>query len=298
MLSQPGSAPDRDPGAPKLPAVTSETIGGAAPAGRRQRLLAAYDGQRRAGLSMRLPEGAHEQLDGPLYRSWGWAERGLVLHRDLSALDGPALERLIQRQVRFFSSLGLAFEWKTFGHDRSADLPGRLLAAGFLPEAEESLMVGELDQLETAHRLPPGLRLRRARSRADCRLAALVLAQVWEVGLEQIADFFHRDLEANPEDVCLLLVEAAQGPVAVARANLSPGSDFASLWSGTTVPEWRGRGLYRALVARRAELARRRGFRYLQVDASELSRPILERLGFLAVSTTTPYVWSPERGQR
>jgi hypothetical protein len=29
------------------------------------------------------------------------------------------------------------------------------------------------------------------------------------------------------------------------------------------------------------------------VDASSDSRPILERLGFIAVTTTTPYVWSP-----
>jgi hypothetical protein len=28
------------------------------------------------------------------------------------------------------------------------------------------------------------------------------------------------------------------------------------------------------------------------VDASEESRPILERLGFVAVTTTTPYVWT------
>ena len=35
------------------------------------------------------------------------------------------------------------------------------------------------------------------------------------------------------------------------------------------------------------------GFRYLETDASDDSRPILERLGFRAVTTTTPYVWSP-----
>jgi hypothetical protein len=29
------------------------------------------------------------------------------------------------------------------------------------------------------------------------------------------------------------------------------------------------------------------------VDASDDSRPILERLGFVAVTTTTPCVWSP-----
>ena len=58
-------------------------------------------------------------------------------------------------------------------------------------------------------------------------------------------------------------------------------------------PAWRGRGIYRATVAHRANLAAERGFRYLEVDASDASRPILERLGFTAVTTTTPYVWSP-----
>jgi len=46
-------------------------------------------------------------------------------------------------------------------------------------------------------------------------------------------------------------------------------------------------------VARRAQLAVARGVRYLQVDASDDSKPILLRLGFRAVTTTTPYVWSP-----
>jgi GNAT superfamily N-acetyltransferase len=75
----------------------------------------------------------------------------------------------------------------------------------------------------------------------------------------------------------------------------SPGTEFAGLWGGSTRAQWRGRGIYRALVARRAQLAAERGVRYLQVDASSDSRPILERLGFLAVTTTTPYVWTPPR---
>jgi hypothetical protein len=46
-------------------------------------------------------------------------------------------------------------------------------------------------------------------------------------------------------------------------------------------------------VAYRANLAAARAFRYLETDASDDSRPILERLGFTAVTSTTPYVWSP-----
>src|SRR5437868_6794294 len=49
----------------------------------------------------------------------------------------------------------------------------------------------------------------------------------------------------------------------------------------------------RATVAYRAALAGKRGFGLIEVDASANSLPILERLGFVAVTTTTPYVWSP-----
>jgi GNAT superfamily N-acetyltransferase len=74
---------------------------------------------------------------------------------------------------------------------------------------------------------------------------------------------------------------------------LRPRTEFAGLWGGSTLSQWRGRGIYRALAAARAQLAAARGVRYLQVDASRDSAPILRRLGFRAVTTTTPHVWTP-----
>jgi len=47
------------------------------------------------------------------------------------------------------------------------------------------------------------------------------------------------------------------------------------------------------MVAYRARLAEERGYRFLHVDATENSRPVLERLGFLTVGGTTPYIWTP-----
>jgi GNAT superfamily N-acetyltransferase len=86
------------------------------------------------------------------------------------------------------------------------------------------------------------------------------------------------------------VVALADGrPVAAARAEFHEGTDFASLWGGGTLPEWRGRGIFRALVARRAAVAADRGYRYLQVDALPTSEPILARLGFVRLATTTPY---------
>jgi GNAT superfamily N-acetyltransferase len=91
----------------------------------------------------------------------------------------------------------------------------------------------------------------------------------------------------------MVVAMAGDEPVCSARIEFLPGTEFAGLWGGGTVPAWRGRGIYRALVAYRAGLAAARGYRYLQVDASPDSRPILERLGFVRLARTTPYVWEP-----
>ena len=91
----------------------------------------------------------------------------------------------------------------------------------------------------------------------------------------------------------VFVAEAETQVVSAAWLTIKPGTGFAGLWGGATLPGWRGRGVYRALVAQRAKLAASRGVRYLQVDASDESRPILSRLGLVAVTTTTPYVWTP-----
>ncbi len=60
------------------------------------------------------------------------------------------------------------------------------------------------------------------------------------------------------------------------------------LWlaGGATLPSSRGRGLYRALVRTRWEDAVRLGAGALVVQASGMSRPILERLGFRVTGAT------------
>ena len=100
-------------------------------------------------------------------------------------------------------------------------------------------------------------------------------------------------LRNSPETMVIVVAMAGDEPVSSARVSFGAGTDFAGLWGGGTLPQWRGRGIYRALVGYRARLAVARGYRYLQVDASPESRPILERLGFACLAQTTPYVWSP-----
>ena len=87
------------------------------------------------------------------------------------------------------------------------------------------------------------------------------------------------------------VAEADGRVVSAGRLNRVEGTEFAGLWGGATLPEWRGQGSYRALTAARARFAISEGVRYLHSDCSAMSRPILERSGLVAVTTSTPYLW-------
>ncbi len=89
----------------------------------------------------------------------------------------------------------------------------------------------------------------------------------------------------------LWVAEADGQMVSAGRLEPVPDTDVAGIWGGSTLKRWRGRGIYRALTAARARSALRLGKTIIHSDSTEFSRPILERSGFLKVSTTTPYEW-------
>jgi GNAT superfamily N-acetyltransferase len=256
-------------------------------------LLAAFDRQLRARVFEPLPEGITVERDGPVLRFTGDPSRGWVLYRDLGGLEGEALDALIARQVEIFAARGEPFEWKTYAHDEPADLPERLRAAGFVPEEPETVLVGPVEAVAAEPQLPEGLEIREVTELADLRRIDELERSIYGETHHELAESLARERAADPGALRIFLVEAAGEPVCAGWLRLESGTEFASLWGGGTRPGWRGRGLYRALVVHRAQRARERGYRYLQVDASDESRPILERLGFVALTTTTPYVWSP-----
>ena len=256
-------------------------------------LLHAYDSQLRARAGDRLPDGVSVERDGPVVRLLGYPFGGFVVYSHLDALEGPDLDELIARQVRAFAERGSRFEWKLHGHDLPADLPERLVAAGFVPEEQETVVIAPVAQIAGEPQVPAGVSLREVTARVDLeRIAAHELA-VWNDDHSWLADMLEGEVIADPDALTVLVAEAGDTVVCAAWIRYERGTEFATLWGGATLPEWRRRGIYRALVAYRANLAAARGFRYLETDASDDSRPILERLGFVAVTTTTPYIWSP-----
>jgi GNAT superfamily N-acetyltransferase len=217
----------------------------------------------------------------------------LIGYSDLGGLEGRELDAFIARQIRVFEELGKRFEWKLHGHDQPADLADRLLAAGFVPEELETVVIARVPDVAAAPRIPDGITLREVTTRGDFDRIAAMEAEIWGDAHIDLPDMFEAERTANPEAISILVAEAGDRMVSAAWIRFEKGTDFATLWGGATLPDWRRRGIYRATVAHRANLAAERGFRFLQVDSSPDSRPILERLGFVAVTTTTPYVWTP-----
>ncbi|MER8033033.1 GNAT family N-acetyltransferase [Streptomyces bauhiniae] len=208
-----------------------------------------------------------------------------------SGLDAAGADRAIGEQIAYFTGLGRDFEWKLYGHDGPEDLGERLTGAGFRAEEPETLMVGEIAELALEERLPAGVRLVRAADAAGVDLVVAVHERVFGTDGAALRAHLLARLAADPGTVLAVVALAGDEPVASARLELVPGGDFAGLWGGGTVEEWRGRGLYRALVAHRTRVAAAHGCRHVQVDASAMSRPVLERLGLHALTTTTPYVY-------
>jgi hypothetical protein len=260
-------------------------------------LLAAYDAQVRDRVPDPLPRSVTVERDGPLLRFFGLAGRGFVVYRDLGGLEGADLDELIARQVEVFAERGERFEWKLHGHDRPEDLSQRLRAAGFVPEDTETIVIAPVAEIAREVRLPEGVSLREVTSRADLLRVAALEQAVWGESDQEdwLVNMLESERAVDPDSLTIVVAEAGPTVVCAAWIRFERGTEFATLWGGATLPEWRRRGIYRATVVYRARLAAGRRFRYLEIDASDDSRPILERLGFTAVTTTTPYVWSPPR---
>ena len=235
-------------------------------------------------------DGAPTERDGLVTRI-DYPHNGFIATPADTGLRGADLDAFIARQRDHFLDRWRSVEWKTYGYDQPADLPERLIAAGFVPEERETVVVGASEALAGLPTGVPGVTIRETTDLADFTAIGELHTEIWGEDWTWVADDLRdRSAQLGPDGYRVLVAEADGRLVSAAWLVMRTRSEFAGLWGGSTLEAYRGRGIYRALVARRAAIARAGGFAYLQVDASDDSRPILERLGFVALTTTTPYV--------
>src|SRR5208282_4240984 len=195
---------------------------------------------------------------------------------------------VVTEQVEYFRRSGGSVEWKVFGHDQPGNLETILSAAGFVPDPPETLIAFDLREGLPEGMVTVGIDFRRVTDDAGIHDAVAANVAAFGPEAQDRAMAYEQRLRAPNQAVVVAYAEGA--PIASGRVDLPPGRSFAGLWGGGTAPAYRHRGVYRGLVHERAVLARNAGYHYLTADALETSRPILERLGFVPLTTTRGWI--------
>jgi GNAT superfamily N-acetyltransferase len=241
-------------------------------------ILALYDVQMRNDPPPEL--GVRHERAGSVVRAVG--RYNCILSSHLNAENADAA---IAEQAAHFRNAHSDVEWKVYSHDLPADLGQRLGVAGFEPDDAETLMAFDLANDLAAGAMPNDVVVQRVADKRGLEDLVAVNEAIWDHGDVARNEMYAQRL--RDPSLGLYVAYADGRPVAAARLEMPRDRPFAGLWGGCTLPEFRGRGIFRAIVAARAAEARVNGFRFLNVDAAETSRPILERLGFNALCGVT-----------
>lgn len=206
-----------------------------------------------------------------------------------SSLNADNADAVIEQEKAYMKALGHNIEWKCYSHDTPPDLGQRLIAAGFEPEEIEAIMVYDLDDPADKLKSLPTPNIRRIIDPDEVDGLLEVQRKVWGGDYTYLVADLSHDLRETPDQLSMYGAYVDDVLVSSAWVRFIPGSQFASLWGGSTLEQYRGQGHYTALMAVRAQEAARRGVRFLTVDASPMSRPILEKQGFRVISWANDY---------
>ncbi|HEV3350517.1 MAG TPA: GNAT family N-acetyltransferase [Methylomirabilota bacterium] len=213
--------------------------------------------------------------------------------------EASEADEVISEARAIFASRRLPFMWTLDPDAQPPDFAEQLAKHGAHPDphgAEAQVMVMAIEATVNA---PPieGLVIRDALADLETFLMANKAAvEAFEANLpidspESIAMQDRRRLNFRAEGNRHLLLATVDGePAGSAGMGVFPPT-AAILQGGAVRPKFRGRGIYRALVAARQEIARRAGVEDgLTVWGGHMSGPILAGLGFEKVGWRRFYV--------
>jgi GNAT superfamily N-acetyltransferase len=213
---------------------------------------------------------------------------GMVIY---SRLDASNADAVIEAQIAYYEGIGQDFEWKVFGHDQPADLKDRLARRGFEIEEAEALLVLDLASPPPVLLAPPAHEVTRITDPDKIADVMAVQNKIWDEDFSWLGDYLVSDLRERPDTLSVYVVFKEGVPVSSAWLRFREGSPFASMWGGSTLDAYRGQGIYTALLAVRVQEAQARGVRFLTIDASPMSRPIVEKHGFQFITHMYACTW-------
>jgi len=184
-------------------------------------------------------------------------------------------------------------EWKVYGHDVPPNLGDFLLAAGFEPEASESLLVLPVNGEALKDFAAPAYQIKRVHDAQGLNDVADITREIGRTNVEAEKHRLALGLRETPDELSVHVAYVDGEPVACGRIHFKKNSGFAELAGGRTKTTHRNRGIFTALVAARLREALARDRTHVLVDALPTSEPILTKRGFQFVTHTQPFVYEP-----
>jgi len=254
-----------------------------------KQILKLYDQDRKVIrlFGMKREEGSH------LVRHISPNGDGMIIY---SNLNSSIAEEVIRDQITHFENIGCNFSWVVYQHDTPRNLKDLLLLHGFRVEDPEAIMVLSIEDLAPALLEPIHYDVQRIEDINKIDDVITIRQQVWQGDYSSAGQTLAKRLIDAPQSLGLYVAYVDGKPVSTAQISYYQQGQFAGLVQAATLPDYRGRGLYTALVAIRTQEAKRRGIRFLDTDASPMSSPILEKLGFQWLTEARSCEWQVEHG--
>jgi GNAT superfamily N-acetyltransferase len=205
----------------------------------------------------------------------------------LSQVEPEDADRVIDEVVAMYLAIGHPVKWCVGPWTRPADFGDRLARRGFTSweirgmVCETSLTIGRPQDV-TVHQV----------DEATVEPYVALMLRGWSLPPDQAPleiESHLAALRARPREAHFFAAEVAG--TTVGTTGLILRGDYAYLVGAQVLPEFRGRGIYRALVAARLAFLTRHGISLAVTHAREAtSAPILDRLGFETVFRSRCYL--------
>jgi len=200
------------------------------------------------------------------------------------------LHNVIHQEVEYFRPLEQPFTWKVDDHDLLPTLKEELVEHGFAGDDDPAdVMVLDVKNAPAALFQPVTTDIRRVTNVEGLKDIIYVLDQVWGGHNTWVNDRLGGHLKA-PGYLSLYVAYVEDRPASIAWTYF-PRGQFATLFAGSTLPEYRRQGLYTSLLSTRLREIRERGYRYAVVETGAMSRPIVAKHGFQHLTTVHDYEW-------
>lgn len=200
------------------------------------------------------------------------------------------LDRVIDKEVEYFVPMNQPFTWKVYDHDLLPSLTSKLAAHNFTGDDDPAaVMVLDLNDAPADLFQPVKADIRRITDMDGLKDVIHVLDTVWGGHNTWVNDRLGNHLKI-PGYLSVYVAYVENQPVSIAWTYF-PQGHFATLFAGSTIPEYRKQGLYTSLLATRLKEIRERGYPCAVVEAGSMSKPIVAKHGFQHLTTVYDYEW-------